>query len=134
MTTRWYLPKVLEMLGLTGLRSYLIHGAMIWQCGIDGSGIRNRKYLGFLIMLYSQFSPGCAPLNVSAGGCMSSPAGGMLGSDGHCSRTLHTSSSDCSCVMVSAMHVMSAGMYLVAAGLSYLAECGDRDQLSMVYG
>jgi hypothetical protein len=65
---------------------------------------------------------------------MSSSAGGMLGSDSHWSRTLDTSSSDWSHVMVSAMCMMSAGIYLVAAGLSHLAECGDRDQSSMVYG
>src|SRR5437879_13434672 len=114
MTTGWYLPKVPEMLGLTGLRSYLIHGATIWQRGIDGSGIRKRKYLGLLIALYSQSSPGHAPLNISAGGCMSSHAGGILGGNGHWSRMLETSSSDWSRTMVSAMRVMSAGMYLVA--------------------
>src|SRR5437588_4765710 len=102
------------MLGLTGLRSYLIQGAMIWWRGMDGSGIRNQKYLGFLIALYSQSLPGCAPLNVSAGGCMSSPAGGMLGGDGHWSRMVETSSSDWLWTMVSAMRVRSAGMYLVA--------------------
>src|SRR5437588_6787851 len=110
------------MRGLTELRSYLIQGATIWQRRMDGSRIRNWKYLGFLIALYSQSLPGCAPLNVLVGGCMSSPAGSMLGSDGHCSRILHTSSSDCSQVIVSAMHMMLAGMYLVAAGLSHLAE------------
>ena len=98
MTTGWYLPKVPEMLGLTGLRSYLIHGATIWRRGIDGSGIRKRKYLVLLIALYSHSSPGCAPLNVSAGGCMSSPAGGVLGGDGHWSRMLDTSSSDSSSI------------------------------------
>jgi hypothetical protein len=122
VTTGWYLPKVPEMLGLTRLRSYLIQGATIWQHGIDGSGIRNRKYLGFLIALYSQSLPGCVPLNVLAGGCMSSPAGGVLGSDGHWSRMLETSSSDWSQTMVSAMRVMLAGMYLVVVGLSHLAE------------
>ena len=65
---------------------------------------------------------------------MSSPAGGVLGGDGHWSRMLDTSSSDWSRTMVSAMRVMSAGMYLVADGLSHVAECGDRDQSSMVYG
>src|SRR5437879_8768494 len=106
------------MLGLTRLRSYLSHGATIWRRGIDGSGIRKWKYLGLLIALYSHSSPGRAPLNVSAGGCMSSPAGGMLGGDGHWSKMLETSSSDWSRTMVSAMCVMSAGMFLVADELS----------------
>src|SRR5437899_2641393 len=106
MMTGWYLLKVLEMLGLTGLRLYLIQGATIWWHRMDGSEIRNQKYLGLLILLYFHSSPRHVPLNVLVGGCMSSPAGGVLGSDGHWSRMLHTSSLEFSSRwgMVRAMH------------------------------
>jgi hypothetical protein len=48
---------------------------------------------------------------------------------------LHTSSSDSSSIwgMVRAMCMILAGIYLVAARLSHLVKCRDRDQLSMVY-
>src|SRR5947208_354588 len=62
------------MEGQTGLRSYLIQGTTIWQHGIDRSGIRKRKYLGWSIVLYIHSSPGLDAQKVSVGGCHDPPA------------------------------------------------------------